>query len=469
MSIPSIANVQPTIDTFETWVDKTNTIAEAMRVNVVTTQANSTGSATTGNAAISGTVSATSLVATTALRGGTVSSSGNLSITSNTTFTGANVTIDGAYATISANTSGRINISTLAIDGNTVNVSANLNVKSNSLTVIDTGRIGVNTATTQDAALTVVGAMDVSGNSAVDGNMVLGGDLTAGGNASFDGSLSTNGSLSVAEGLSAIGNVVFSNTIAITGSAVFSNTITVNGSITVAGPINGTVNGTSNTCARTITAGDWLSGGGTLTNNITLNVNAASTSTANTVVVRNANGSFSANVVTANVVGNANTSTYLFYNTAFRSATDTNTGNSIVARDGNGSFSANVITGTATAARYADLAENYLADDVYPVGTVVVVGGSAEITASSTGQRALGVVSERPAYLMNKDLEGGTAVALKGRVPIRVIGPVTKGEGLVADINGCASAHDALSVGVFALALESNVDFGEKMVEGVVL
>ena len=60
--------------------------------------------------------------------------------------------------------------------------------------------------------------------------------------------------------------------------------------------------------------------------------------------------------------------------------TSTNTASKAPVRDGPGNFAANIITGTATSAQYADLAENYLADKSYESGTVVVIGGSAEVT-----------------------------------------------------------------------------------------
>jgi hypothetical protein len=124
--------------------------------------------------------------------------------------------------------------------------------------------------------------------------------------------------------------------------------------------------------------------------------------------------------------------------------------------------------GTATSARYADLAEKYLADKEYEVGTVVVVGGEKEVTACSHGCRALGVVSANPAYMMNSELAGGTYIALKGRVPVKVYGTVNKGDRLVAADNGCAiRAH--LSTEVFAIALETSNDAGVKTIEAVVL
>ena len=125
--------------------------------------------------------------------------------------------------------------------------------------------------------------------------------------------------------------------------------------------------------------------------------------------------------------------------------------------------------GKASSAVYADLAEKYLADKEYQEGTVLVVGGDKEVTASSYGQRAIGVVSMRPAYLMNTELEGGTAVALKGRVPVMVVGPVNKGNKLVAGDNGTAQAILTTSPDVFAIALESSKDPGVKIVECVIL
>ena len=118
--------------------------------------------------------------------------------------------------------------------------------------------------------------------------------------------------------------------------------------------------------------------------------------------------------------------------------------------------STNVLNVTATAARYADLAENYLADKIYSIGTVMAVGGTAEVTACQPGDRAIGVVSEKPAYLMNEGLAGGTAVALKGRVPVRIVGNVNKGDRLVAADNGRARSTPPGHPDVFAIALESS-------------
>jgi len=96
---------------------------------------------------------------------------------------------------------------------------------------------------------------------------------------------------------------------------------------------------------------------------------------------------------------------------------------------------ATLFNGTALEAFYADLAENYIADEFYEPGTVLVFGGDAEVTVTDTANnfRAAGIVSTQPATLMNTQLEGSTVVplALQGRVPCKVIGSVEKGDLIV--------------------------------------
>ena len=98
----------------------------------------------------------------------------------------------------------------------------------------------------------------------------------------------------------------------------------------------------------------------------------------------------------------------------------------------------------AVQAQYADLAEIYTSDQSYTPGTVVVFGGDVEVTQShdSHDTRIAGVVSTEPAYLMNSK-ENGVPVALQGRVPCRVLGPVNKGDRVVSShIAGVAQALD---------------------------
>ena len=92
----------------------------------------------------------------------------------------------------------------------------------------------------------------------------------------------------------------------------------------------------------------------------------------------------------------------------------------------------NNVYGVSVQAKYADLAEHYVADADYPAGTVVVFGGEKEITISTQSHdtAVAGIISTNPAYLMNAAV-AGLPVALQGRVPCRVQGPVKKGDVLV--------------------------------------
>jgi len=121
----------------------------------------------------------------------------------------------------------------------------------------------------------------------------------------------------------------------------------------------------------------------------------------------------------------------------------------------------NTVFAKATSAQYADVAEYYLADADYPIGTVLIIGGDKEVTQSNmVGQTSIaGTVSENPGVLMNRGLEGEhvVAVALLGRVPCRVIGPVNKGDLLMSsEISGVACKMENYAPGcVIGKALES--------------
>ena len=103
---------------------------------------------------------------------------------------------------------------------------------------------------------------------------------------------------------------------------------------------------------------------------------------------------------------------------------------------------ATTFNGTATTAQYADLAENFVPDNNYAPGTVVALGGVEEITAvnDELSNSVFGVVSEKPAYLMNAGQKNGSPVAIAGRVPVRVLGRINKGDRLVSAGNGVARA-----------------------------
>jgi len=144
------------------------------------------------------------------------------------------------------------------------------------------------------------------------------------------------------------------------------------------------------------------------------------------------------------------------------------TANTVAVRDSSGNLNATLFQGTATKARYADLAEMYTTDldGDYRVGTIMTSAthGDAETTAYQPGAPvAMGVISESPAYLMNSDLENGQAIALKGRVPVLVDGPVRKGEKIYAHEDGTGSTDEADHL--VGIALETELNTGEKYVE----
>jgi len=94
-------------------------------------------------------------------------------------------------------------------------------------------------------------------------------------------------------------------------------------------------------------------------------------------------------------------------------------------------------------ATFADLAEWYSADIEYEPGTVLIFGGDAEVTTTTTfgDSRVAGVVSTDPGFKMNGSLQGTRAcIALQGRVPCKVVGKIKKGEMLTtAGVAGYAA------------------------------
>lgn len=135
---------------------------------------------------------------------------------------------------------------------------------------------------------------------------------------------------------------------------------------------------------------------------------------------------------------------------------------------------ATTFNGTSTAAQYADLAENFRPDVQYEPGTIVALGGAEEITAvnEELSDNVFGVTSERPAYLMNSAQEGGMPVAIAGRVPVRVIGMVNKGDRLVAAGNGLARAagtnESITAFNVLGRAIDSKTSMEEGTIEAFV-
>jgi hypothetical protein len=135
-------------------------------------------------------------------------------------------------------------------------------------------------------------------------------------------------------------------------------------------------------------------------------------------------------------------------------------------RDSSGNLNAVLFQGTATSARYADLAEKYTTSEDLPAGTAVAVCAllDHEVAPADASNHCIGVVSTDPAYMMNSDSEG-QYIGLKGRLPVRVSGAVNKGQAVYAMKNGvCTTIATTALVGI---ALESSTDDNEKLIECV--
>jgi hypothetical protein len=134
-------------------------------------------------------------------------------------------------------------------------------------------------------------------------------------------------------------------------------------------------------------------------------------------------------------------------------------------------------TGSRLNATYADLAERFEADTVYDSGTVVELGGEKEITAVKyeLSEDVFGVISDSAAYLMNSGAGPDSThppVAVSGRVPVKVIGKVKKGERLVSAGSGIARAAkqgEATAFNTIGRALADKDTIGEGTVEAVVI
>jgi hypothetical protein len=141
-----------------------------------------------------------------------------------------------------------------------------------------------------------------------------------------------------------------------------------------------------------------------------------------------------------------------------------------------GNINAAYLVGTAIQSFYADLAERFASDETYAPGTVVELGGTEEITIATQelSESIIGVISTRPAHLMNAG--AGTdqthpAVAVNGRVPVRVIGAVRKGDRLVSAGFGLArvgTKEEITAFNVLGRSLEDKLDAGPGSILAIV-
>ena len=138
--------------------------------------------------------------------------------------------------------------------------------------------------------------------------------------------------------------------------------------------------------------------------------------------------------------------------------------------------STGTISGNQINANYADVAERFAADGILTPGTVVELGGANEITTVNRdlSENVFGVISTRAAYLMNSQAGSNDThppVAMTGRVPVRVVGIINKGDRLVSAGNGlarAAQAGEATAFNVIGRSLTNKLDSDEGTVEAIV-
>jgi hypothetical protein len=301
----------------------------------------------------------------------------------------------------------------------------------------------------------VATALGASGTFAVANAATVGTTLTVTGN-------SAGGNLVTAGQVSATGNVTGGNinTVALVQAATVSATANVQaGNLRTAGQVSATGNITS---AANI-AGSFILGNGSQLTGLSLGVSVTKIENGTSEGFINApNGNIAFTVAgTANVL-TLTTGTAFFLGNVSTIGIE-KTGTNAIGNIGSSSNYFNRVFATATTALYADVAERFAADELLEPGTVVELGGVKEITRSTEdlSENVFGVISTRPAYTMN----GGAGeddthppVAMTGRVPVKCVGTVRKGDRLVSAGDGFARAAqpgEATAFNVIGRSLEN--------------
>ena len=464
---------------------------------------NVTGLATLSNLSVTGTTISTGTIQSLAdVTAVTVTASGNLSannavVTGNVTgglFTGNGAGLTGVIATGNVGaatqlTNGTTTMNIPVADGNMIgNVGGVLNIFTLSTGGLEIAGFVSVSGNITGGNIRTAGSISSTGN-ITSGNILTGGLVSATGNITgayilgngsqltgVDATQIINGT-SNAKVVSSGGNIAVgiggtSNvTVFATTGAYVTGLISATGNVTGGNLLtDGLISATSTiTSAANITGGNLLTGGlVTVTGDITggnLLTGGLVTVTGNitggnvlTAGLISATGNVLGNVFTVNL---GNTTTAIV-----------NGGGNAVGNIGSSSQYFNQVFAQATTALYADLAEIYSADAEYPPGTVVSFGGTQEVTKSVTvsDPRVAGVISEKPSYLMNSglDAEHRAAVALTGRVPTLVIGPVKKGDMMISAGNGWAQACVTPAMGTVIGKALVNFDGDSGIIEIVV-
>lgn len=378
--------------------------------------------------------------------------------------------------------------------------NANTGAISGTLGTIQTGELILSNSTATTSATT--GALQVGGGAAVGGNLWVVGNVDGKGYVSATGagtfsSLRINNSATFGGAISAAGSATALslqvNSVATIGATlVTSGTATVNALIS-----NGNISGTNiSGTAITGTAFSGTSASFTSTGYFGSTLTVVGSATVNSLaslgtITGTALSGTSLTLSGAAITSGAATIQSLVVNNSSTLTGNITTSGTTTVRDiqpsANISYNigtlstrfANVyalnFSGQSTTALYADLAEKYEADADYSPGTVVIFGGNKEITITDLAEdvRVAGVISTAPAYLMNSE-STGLPVALRGKVPINVIGPVKKGSLLVTSTTaGYAKAispdHLKNSCAVIAKSLVEDLDTSPRSITAVIV
>jgi hypothetical protein len=311
---------------------------------------------------------------------------------------------------------------------------------------------------------TVATASGANGNFVINTAAVVGTTLTAGGNI-------TGGNLRTGGQVSATGNITGGN---VTTSLARVTTLSATGNVEANLAIANNISVSSNVTVTGNVSGSFFIGNGSQLTGITLATSAQKITNGST----EANCGAPGGNINVNVGGTSNVAVFFSGGQTIKGSLTVNQDGGVTAiingagnaigNIGSSSSYFNRVFATSTTALYADVAERFAADEVMEPGTVVELGGDKEITRSrkELSDNVFGVISKKAAFLMN----GGAGeddthppVAMTGRVPVRVVGPISKGDRLVSAGNGLARAAkpgEATSFNVIGRALDNHVDPG---------
>jgi hypothetical protein len=302
---------------------------------------------------------------------------------------------------------------------------------------------------------TVAQALGLNGTFAIANAATVGTTLSVTGNV-------TGANINTAGLVSAGGNVRGGNVVAV--AALSGATVTATGNVTGGNLVTGgLISSTGNITSAANIAGTFFIGNGSQLTGLSSAVSVTKIENGTSKAEIAASGGNLAVTIggVANVAVIDNTST--IYVTTANVASIAKSGTNAVGNIGSASNFFNRVFATATTALYADVAERFAADEVLEAGTVVELGGIKEITRSRSelSENVFGVISTRAAYLMNGgagDDDTHPPVAMTGRVPVKVVGYVNKGDRLVSAGNGIARAALPGEVTAFNVIGRSLVD-----------